>query len=145
MARSHHGSARPFDQQRLGEALRRWRDAGRHDPATRAAILRRVEGIARLMDTAVVIPVIGRRVGLDALLGLVPVIGDGVGAAVATWVVVESWRLGAPPRILGRMLANIAVDAGLGAVPVAGDVFDAAWQANRRNVDLLRDWLDGRG
>jgi hypothetical protein len=71
------------------------------------------------------------------LLGLVPGAGDALGAGVALWIVLQAARLGAPATTLLRMLANVAIDALIGAVPVAGDVFDFAWKANLRNVDLL--------
>lgn len=122
-------------------ALRRWRDAIRNDPAQRAATLRRVDRLAWLMDSAIVVPVLNRRIGIDAIIGALPVAGDVAGAAVGLWIVLEAWRIGAPPRLLARMLANIAVDTGLGAVPIAGDIFDAAWKSNRRNAVLLRTWL----
>lgn len=122
-------------------ALRRWRDAIRNDPAQRAATLRRVDRLAWLMDSAIVVPVLNRRIGIDAIIGALPVAGDVAGAAVGFWIVLEAWRIGAPPRLLARMLANIAVDTGLGAVPIAGDIFDAAWKSNRRNAVLLRTWL----
>jgi len=57
----------------------------------------------------------------------------------------EAWQLGAPRRVLTRMLANVALDGFIGAVPVAGDVFDVMWRANKRNVRLLREWLDREG
>ncbi|MBL8701814.1 MAG: DUF4112 domain-containing protein [Alphaproteobacteria bacterium] len=122
-------------------ALRRWREANRNDPAQRAATLRRVDRLAWLLDGAFAIPALNRRIGLDAILGAIPVAGDAIGAALAGWIVVEAWRIGAPPRLLARMLANIAIDTGLGAVPIAGDIFDVVWASNRRNAALLRDWL----
>lgn len=125
---------------RLGE----WRRANARDPILRAAAMRRVDKLARLLDTAVVLPGVKRGIGLDAVLGLVPVVGDVAGAALAGWIVLEAWRLGAPVRVLTRMAMNIAIDTGLGAVPIAGDVFDVVWAANRRNADLLRAWLDER-
>jgi len=91
-----------------------------------------------------VIPGLGRRIGIDALLGVVPVVGDVAGGALGGWIVYEAWRLGAPPRLIAKMLANLAVDTGVGAIPIAGDIFDAAWKANRRNAELLRDWLATR-
>jgi hypothetical protein len=102
---------------------------------------RRVEQLAWLLDNSIVIPGIGRRIGIDALLGIIPVVGDIAGGALGGWIVYEAWRLGAPARVIAKMLGNLAIDTGVGAIPIAGDVFDAAWKANRRNADLLRDWL----
>lgn len=80
-------------------------------------------------------------VGLDALVGLVPGLGDALGALVAGSVLVTALRAGVPATVAARMLLNIAVDAGIGAVPLAGDLFDAGFRANRRNVALLERWL----
>lgn len=114
---------------------------GTTDRFARQAALRRVEGLAWLLDSAIVVPGLQRRIGLDALLGLVPVVGDALGGMLGAWIVLEAWRLGAPLRVIARMIGNLAIDTGVGAVPIAGDLFDAAWAANRRNAALLREWL----
>lgn len=106
--------------------------------------LQRLDRFAHLSDSAYRVPIIGRRIGLDGLVGLVPGIGDGVTALAALYPLVEAWRLGVPKALLLRMLANIGTDSVLGAVPIAGDLFDFAFKANRRNVALLRRHL-GRG
>ncbi|WP_083850296.1 DUF4112 domain-containing protein [Rhodovulum sp. PH10] len=104
--------------------------------------VRRLESLAHLLDTAIVVPGLGVRVGMDALIGLVPGIGDAATTLLSLWIVREAWALGAPRHVIGRMLANVAVDGAVGAVPLVGDAFDVMWRANRRNVRLLRDWLD---
>ncbi len=109
------------------------------------ASLARLETLAHLMDTAFVIPGINRRVGFDALIGLVPVIGDVAGMVISSYVVYEAKRLGAPRWLIARMGLNVAFDGLLGAVPIAGDIFDAAFKANRRNVALLRRWMERSG
>lgn len=81
------------------------------------------------------------RIGLDPLLGLIPGLGDAVGAVLASWIVVEAARLGASRATLIRMAANVALDACAGAIPILGDVFDFAWKANIRNVELLERQL----
>lgn len=132
-----------FEQ--IVEGMRRlaaWRSANALDPQSRSDALRRVDRLAWILDGAVTIPGLDRRIGLDAIIGLVPVVGDMLGGLLAGWIVVEAWRLGAPARILVRMLGNIAIDTGIGAVPVAGDLFDVVWAANRRNAALLRAYLD---
>jgi hypothetical protein len=90
------------------------------------------------LDSAIVIPGTNFRFGADALIGLFPGGGDVVGAALSGYIVYESWRLGVPAAGLARMLANVTFDTLLGAVPVAGDLFDAVWKANLRNIDILR-------
>ena len=81
------------------------------------------------------------RFGFDPILGLVPGLGDAVGAVLAAWVLIEAFRMGASRATLLRMAGNVALDAGLGAIPVFGDLFDFAWKANLRNVALLERHL----
>jgi hypothetical protein len=106
--------------------------------ATRA----RAERLARLLDTAVAIPGTRIRFGLDALIGLVPGIGDAVGLLLGSWFLVEGARTGAPAGTLLRMAGNLALDALAGVVPLFGDLFDIAFKANRRNARLLTEHLD---
>lgn len=106
-----------------------------------AAELDRLRLVAHFWDELFRLPVIGRRVGLDALVGLVPGIGDAASAVVASWGVVVAYRLGAPASLLLRMIGNIGVDTLIGAIPLLGDLFDIGWRAQRRNVGLLERWL----
>ncbi|MBL9103298.1 MAG: DUF4112 domain-containing protein [Myxococcales bacterium] len=103
--------------------------------------LARLRGLARLLDAAVTIPGVGVRVGLDALLGLVPVVGDWAGALLSAGIVVRAAGLGASAATLVRMLANVGLDLAVGAVPVLGDIFDVGFRANQRNLALLEDHL----
>src|SRR3546814_8601672 len=81
------------------------------------------------------------RFGLDGLLGLVPGIGDGATALVSLYIVARAWSIGVPKGVLGRMLANVLVDSVVGSIPLLGDIFDVAFQSNRRNIKLLRRHL----
>lgn len=101
----------------------------------------RLRRLAWWMDERFVIPGIGKRVGLDGLVGLVPGIGDTAALLAAAYIVYHGMRMGAPRPVIGRMIANVVVDYVVGSVPVVGDVFDIAFKANRRNVDLLDRWL----
>jgi hypothetical protein len=112
---------------------------------SRAERVKRLESIAAVMDTAFVVPGTGIRFGFDGLVGLVPGVGDVVTTALSLYLVHEAWQLGAPKHLIGRMLANVALDSAIGAVPVAGDVFDVLWRANKRNMRMLREWLDRDG
>ena len=108
----------------------------------------RIGALATLLDTAFVIPGTQVRFGLDALIGLIPGIGDAITTVMALFIVSEARALGAPPWLIARMVANVAFDGLVGAVPLVGDAFDVAFRANRRNMKLLRDYLDkveGRG
>jgi hypothetical protein len=104
--------------------------------------LRRLSGIARLMDTAIGIPGTRLRLGADSILGLVPVIGDASGALVGLYIVNEARRMGVPNDKLGRMLGNLAADAVVGSVPVAGDLFDLFFKSHRRNLDIILEHFD---
>ena len=113
--------------------------------ASPEASLARLEMLAHILDTAFLIPGINRRVGLEAVIGLVPVVGDIAGVVISSYIVYEAKRLGAPRWLIARMALNVAFDGAVGIVPLAGDLFDAAFKANRRNVRLLRRWLERSG
>jgi hypothetical protein len=119
------------------------------DPAIDAAavarardVRRRAELLSRLLDSAVAIPGTRFRIGLDALIGLVPGIGDALGVIIGAWFLLEGARAGAPPALLARMVGNLLVDLLAGFVPVVGDIADAWFKANRRNARLLGEHLD---
>ncbi|NLR97446.1 DUF4112 domain-containing protein [Rhizobium sp. P38BS-XIX] len=103
----------------------------------RLARLRRMRGLARLMDTALRIPGTRFSFGADSIMGLVPVVGDFAGAAISLYIVNEARRLGVPNDKLFKMLVNIGFDAAAGSVPLVGDLFDVYFKSNRRNLDLV--------
>lgn len=103
--------------------------------------LQAVRQIAWLMDSAISIPGTRFKVGLDALIGLVPGFGDAVGMLVGSYLVMIGARAGVPRAVLLRMVANVGVDAAVGAVPLVGDVLDVAWRANAKNARLLEQAL----
>jgi uncharacterized protein DUF4112 len=111
-------------------------------PMTRNDRVARIDALAQLMDGAFVVPGTDIRFGLDALIGLIPGIGDAITTFISLFIVNEARALGAPRLLIARMVANVAVDGLVGAVPLVGDVFDVAWRANRRNLALLRDHLE---
>jgi uncharacterized protein DUF4112 len=129
MSTAHYGNAR-FD----------------HSPAqSRAARIARIDALATLLDTAFILPGTNIRFGFDAMIGLVPGIGDLITTALSLYIVGEARALGAPRHLILRMLANVALDGVVGAVPLLGDAFDVMWRANRRNMALLRNHLIARG
>jgi hypothetical protein len=102
----------------------------------------RIDALATLFDTAFVIPGTQIRFGIDALIRLIPGIGDVITTGLCLYIVNEARALGAPPLLIARMLANVAFDGIVGAVPILGDAVDVAFRANRRNIALLLDHLD---
>ena len=111
------------------------------DAAARLARLRR---LAWLVDAGFGVPGTRFRFGLNGLLGLAPVAGDALLGLVSLYIVWEARRLGAPPALQARMVANVAVEVVGGAVPVLGDLFDMPFKANLRNLALLERWLGHR-
>jgi hypothetical protein len=113
---------------------------GMSEDAARQEFAESIERLARVMDGAIKVPVIGP-VGLDALLGLFPVAGDVTSAIVSVLLIGRSIKYGVPPEIIARMLGNVLFDFLIGALPVAGDLADMWFRANLRNVALLREYL----
>ena len=102
----------------------------------------RVQGLEPVLESAVRSPGLGTRIGLDALIGLVPGVGDAAMAAMGLYLVWEARNLGASRLTLARMVGNVGIDALIGSVPVAGDVFDFFFRSNSRNLKLLRRHLN---
>lgn len=110
-----------------------------NDPA---AVRQRIEAMEHLLERSFTIPGINRPVGLDAIVGLVPVVGDFITAAMGAYIIWEARNLGLPKWKLWRMAGNVAFDSALGAIPVAGDVFDLVFRSNTRNLRIVRRHLD---
>lgn len=107
-----------------------------------AAVRRRIEAMEQLLERAFAIPGTSRRVGLDSVLGLIPVVGDLVTGAMGAWIIWEARNLGVGKFQLARMIANLGVDTAVGAIPIVGEVFDFAFRSNTRNLRILKRWLD---
>ena len=101
----------------------------------------RITMLTRLLDSAFVIPGTNRRIGLDAVIGLVPGIGDAISTALASYIIWEARQLGLPRWKIARMIANVAVDTAVGAIPIAGDAFDLFFKANERNLRIIHEHL----
>jgi hypothetical protein len=104
---------------------------------------RRLRRIARLMDSQIRVPVLGLRIGADAVLGLVPGVGDAITGLIGAYLIYEAQRLGIPRSAVLRMVANIAFDTAVGAIPVAGDIWDFFFRANDRTMQILARHLGG--
>ena len=102
---------------------------------------RRVRVLAKLLDNSIAIPGTGWKIGFDPIVGLIPGIGDLIGAVLSGYIILEAARAEASAFTLVRMVGNVAIDTVLGAVPALGDLFDAAWKSNTKNVALLERHL----
>lgn len=108
------------------------------DNARTEQAMARVEALARLMDSVVAIPGTNVRIGLDAVIGLVPVVGDLISQAISSYIIWEARRLGVSRWTMARMIGNTLVDTVIGIVPLAGDAFDVMFRANMKNLALLK-------
>lgn len=101
----------------------------------------RMDLVARLLDRAFVVPGTHRKFGIDAVIGLVPGVGDIITTALSTYIIWEARNLGVSRLAIGRMLTNLAIHASVGAIPVIGDLFDAYFQVNQRNMRIVHQQL----
>ncbi|HST61474.1 MAG TPA: DUF4112 domain-containing protein [Longimicrobium sp.] len=111
----------------------------------REGALRRLDSLSFVLDNSIRVPGTNARFGADAIIGLIPGFGDAAGALMSAYIVLQAARLGAPVPSLARMLLNVGIEALFGAVPVLGDLFDAAFKANARNVAILRSEVERKG
>ena len=110
--------------------------------ARQRAILERLDKFSRFTDSNIAIPFTNIKIGAEAVIGLLPVVGDAVGLVLAGYVLVEAQRAGASKDVKLRMLRNMGIDFLGGLLPVIGDGFDAVYKANTRNTRLLRNYLE---
>lgn len=109
---------------------------------SREQTMRRLQYISHLFDDAVRVPGTKVTLGWDAVLGLVPVLGDSVTTVVSSYFLWEANRLGVRKRTMFKMLGNVLLDFTVGTIPLVGDLLDVTWRANRRNMKLLQKELD---
>ena len=107
-----------------------------------ASVRRRLEAMETMLERAFTIPGINRQVGVDAIVGLIPVVGDLVTTAMGAWLIWEGRNLGMSKFHLARMAGNVGVDTLIGAIPFAGDLFDFVFRSNSRNLRIIKRWLD---
>jgi len=107
-----------------------------------ASVRRRLEAMEGLLERAFALPGTRMRVGLDSVVGLIPVVGDLVTAAMGAWLIWEARNLGMSKFHLARMAGNVGFDTVIGAIPLAGDLFDLAFRSNTRNLRIVKKWLD---
>ena len=110
--------------------------------AKQKATLARLERFSKLTDSSIGIPFTKFNIGLEAVIGLIPVIGDAAGLILSSYVLIEAQRLGVSKRIKTKMIINMLIDFVGGLVPFFGDIFDAFFKANTRNTQLLKKHLN---
>jgi hypothetical protein len=108
---------------------------------SQADSIARITALAKFLDSAFVIPGTNRRFGMDSVIGLVPGVGDAISAVLASYIIWEARQLGLPRWKIARMVGNVAFDTALGAIPIAGDVFDVFFKANQRNLRIIHDHI----
>jgi hypothetical protein len=109
------------------------------------AAIKRLERFSKLTDSSIRIPFTQFKVGIDAIIGLVPIVGDVIGVLLSSYVLFEAQRVGVSKGIKLKMIVNILIDFFGGLIPLFGDFFDAFFKANTRNTDLLKDYLMKQG
>lgn len=128
----------PLSQEQMDEMAKSLPSMSREPQAVR----QRVEALEQLLERSFHIPGTKVPIGLDSIVGLVPVLGDIVTAAMGAYMVWEARNLGMSKFQLIRMAANVGVDTALGAIPLAGDVFDFIWRSNSKNLRIIKKHLD---
>ena len=106
------------------------------------SIRKRIEAMEHLLERSLVVPGTKYPIGLDTIIGFVPVLGDIVTAAMAAYIVWEAKNLGLPRWKLWRMMGNVAIDSAVGAVPIVGDAFDVVYRSNTKNLRIVKKHLD---
>jgi hypothetical protein len=112
---------------------------GGKDPA---AIRARIEALEAVLERSITIPGVNYRIGLDAVLGLLPVGGDIIAGLMSAYIIWEARNLGMSKLQLARMTANTLFDTAVGAVPLVGDAFDFVFRSNTRNLRIIKRHLD---
>ena len=99
--------------------------------------LLRLKLLSERLDNSIKIPGTNQKIGIDAIIGLIPILGDFIGVIFSTYIMYSGIKMGVPSKIAQKMATNIAIEFVLGSIPIIGDIFDALWKANKRNVELI--------
>lgn len=99
----------------------------------------RLKLLSKRLDNNFIIPGTKYKIGLDPIIGAVPVIGDLIGALLSTYIMYSGIKMGVSRSIVAQMATNIALDFAIGWIPIIGDIFDIIWKANQRNVKLIEE------
>lgn len=113
--------------------------------SSKRAALDRIDALSKLFDTAFILPGTNIRFGVEAVMRLVPGIGDAAASALSCYLLYEAHRLEVPSHVFARLVANVALEGVVGAIPLVGDLFDVGFRANRRNVAILKQHFEREG
>jgi len=101
--------------------------------------LLRLKLLSERLDDSIKIPGTNQKIGIDAIVGIIPILGDFIGIIFSTYIMYSGIKMGVSSKIVKKMATNIAIDLIIGLIPIIGDVFDALWKANKRNVELIEE------
>jgi len=101
--------------------------------------LLRLKLLSERLDELTKIPGTNQKIGIDAIIGVIPILGDFIGVVFSTYIMYSGIKMGVSSKVLTKMAANIAIEFIIGWIPIIGDVFDILWKANKRNVELIED------
>jgi len=101
--------------------------------------LLRLKLLSERLDDSIKIPGTNQKIGIDAIVGIIPILGDFIGIIFSTYIMYSGIKMGVSSKIVKKMATNIAIDFIIGSIPIIGDIFDALWKANKRNVELIEE------
>ena len=101
--------------------------------------LLRLKLLSERLDELTKIPGTNQKIGIDAIIGVIPILGDFIGVVFSTYIMYSGIKMGVSSKVVTKMAANIAIEFMIGWIPVIGDIFDVLWKANKRNVELIEN------
>ena len=101
--------------------------------------LLRLKLLSERLDELTKIPGTNQKIGIDAIIGVIPILGDFIGVVFSTYIMYSGIKMGVSSKVVTKMAANIAIEFIIGWIPIIGDIFDVLWKANKRNVELIED------
>ena len=99
----------------------------------------RLKRLSERLDETFTVPGTDYKIGIESIIGVIPLVGDLIGGVISTYIMYSGIKIGASPRIIAQMAANIAIDFAIGSIPIIGDLFDFVWKANKKNVKLIEE------
>ena len=101
--------------------------------------LLRLKLLSERLDNSIKIPGTNQKIGIDPIIGLIPILGDFIGVIFSTYIMYSGIKMGVSSKIVKKMATNLAIEFIIGSIPIIGDIFDALWKANKKNVELIEE------